>query len=232
MVGYNKDILQEFVPALVYTMYDGYYIYAPFYNKIYDKDTSEDAKYQIGDKIYDLKPYVHYSCRYVHDNIDVVITYTLDNCITVEGTINGDAVYKTGYLIDNISGSGNNIKYRNVSIINGETITENLKAYVESDDGKYQAYENSSVICDKVNGVKYYKDDTGWFSILTNTVHRTAETFDEVNTSGIEYYQNAQKFTDWVRTNLGDFASRTSLICHQSTPFFPSIPFAPLLATE
>ena len=33
-------------------------------------------------------------------------------------------------------------------------------------------------------------------------------------------------------TNLGDFASRTSLICHQSTPFFPSIPFAPLLATE
>ena len=207
MVGYNKDILQEFVPALVYTMYDGYYIYAPFYNKIYDKDTSEDAKYQIGDKIYDLKPYVHYSCRYVHDNIDVVITYTLDNCITVEGTINGDAVYKTGYLIDNISGSGNNIKYRNVSIINGETITENLKAYVESDDGKYQAYENSSVICDKVNGVKYYKDDTGWFSILTNTVHRTAETFDEVNTSGIEYYQNAQKFTDWVRTNLGDLTT-------------------------
>ena len=34
MVGYNQDILQEYVPAVVYTLYDGYYIYTPFTNYI------------------------------------------------------------------------------------------------------------------------------------------------------------------------------------------------------
>ena len=27
--GYNKDVLKTYVPALVYTMYDGFYIYSP-----------------------------------------------------------------------------------------------------------------------------------------------------------------------------------------------------------
>ena len=109
MVGYNQDILQEYVPAVVYTLYDGYYIYTPFTNTLDPDDglnDPEDSDYYYNDKkIYSLKPYIHYSCRYIQgSNTDVVITYTLDNCITVEGTINGDAVYKTGYLIDNISG--------------------------------------------------------------------------------------------------------------------------------
>ena len=30
--GYNKEILQDYVPALVFTMYDGYYIYSPLAN--------------------------------------------------------------------------------------------------------------------------------------------------------------------------------------------------------
>ena len=32
MYGYNKASLQDHIPALVYTLYDGYYIYAPFEN--------------------------------------------------------------------------------------------------------------------------------------------------------------------------------------------------------
>ena len=31
-LGYTKTTLQNYVPALVYTMYDGYYIYSPYKN--------------------------------------------------------------------------------------------------------------------------------------------------------------------------------------------------------
>ena len=188
-------------------MYDGYYIYTPFTNKIYEKDTSEGAKYQIDDKIYDLKPYVHYSCRYIDGNIDVVITYSLDNCITVEGVIGGDAVYKTGYLLDNISGSGDNISYRETSISSENNLSEYLMAYQENDDGTYTTI-NGNYICDKVNGVKYYLGNDGkWFSILTNVVSTTSESFETVNRSALEYYQNAQNFTNWVRSELGDITT-------------------------
>ena len=30
--GYTKETLQNYVPAVVYTMYDGYYIYSPYTN--------------------------------------------------------------------------------------------------------------------------------------------------------------------------------------------------------
>ena len=47
--GYDKDSLQAFIPAIVYTMYDGYYIYGKYYNE------------EIGDYQYGLKPYIYYS---------------------------------------------------------------------------------------------------------------------------------------------------------------------------
>ena len=119
MVGYNQDILKEYVPALVYTMYDGYYIYSPFTNKLDDINENEvidsdsnteiksdsqilsqensDATYKEGDRISGLKPYIYYSCRYVRGSDDFVITYSLDNYITIQGKINGKDVFDAGY---------------------------------------------------------------------------------------------------------------------------------------
>ena len=57
--GYDKESLQQFIPAIVYTMYDGYYIYGKYYND------------NIGDYQYGLRPYVYYSCRYVKGNNDL-----------------------------------------------------------------------------------------------------------------------------------------------------------------
>ena len=116
-------------------MYDGYYIYTPFTNKLGKEDEGTD--YYDGQELYGLKPYVHYSCRYVTSNVDVVITYTLDNCITVEGTIDGKGVYKTGYLLDDVSASGDS--YRGVQIQHEGVLRENLKAYmeIERDDRKW-----------------------------------------------------------------------------------------------
>lgn len=74
MVGYGKDVLQNYVPAIVYTLYDGYYIYSAYDN--------------TGESIYGLKPYIYYSCRYKpNDNSDFVITYSLDSYITIQGII-------------------------------------------------------------------------------------------------------------------------------------------------
>lgn len=85
MVGYGKDVLQNYVPAIVYTLYDGYYIYSAYDNTL---DFDENASYKNGESIYGLKPYIYYSCRYKpNGNSDFVITYSLDSYITIQGII-------------------------------------------------------------------------------------------------------------------------------------------------
>ena len=108
-------------------MYDGYYIYSPFTNKLDQNKTNEitgdngeinkksdaeilndreDATYKDGEKISGLKQYVYYSCRYKKDtDNDFVITYSLDNYITIKGLINGKQVNDAGYLLDNVTES-------------------------------------------------------------------------------------------------------------------------------
>ena len=86
--------MKSYVPAVVFTMYDGYYIYAPFTNiltGVEDKDEDNDG---VGDKVDDeykngkiidgLKPFVSYSCRYEYNNKKYIITYSMDNYIFVD----------------------------------------------------------------------------------------------------------------------------------------------------
>ena len=195
MVGYDKDVLQNYVPALVYTMYDGYYIYTPFTNTIQEEDEGET--YKNGEKIYGLKPYIHYSCRYQNGSTDVVITYSLDNYISVEGIVKGKSVYMSGYLLDNVSNDGTT--YRGVNI-NTENLTENVTYF-----------QDSSVVSDtytynKVYGTKNYKNGDNWFSIFGGQVYPGTQS-DEQSNAGVEYYRNAYEFTNWVRSNLGDITT-------------------------
>lgn len=210
MVGYNQDILKDYVPAIVFTMYDGYYIYSPFENKLTSDDYTTSSTYKNGEIVTSLKPYIFYSCRYVTSDIDVVITYSLDNYITVQGTINGDAVYKYGYLLDNIEGdynpdtNSNSIRYRGIPI-QSETLTE----YIDVDSNGNYISTNYT----KVNGVKYYLDkgsdasstsDDRWYSRINDQVHYQGINYKTNNDSAIRYYDEAKDFTTWVKTNLGD----------------------------
>lgn len=97
--GYDRESLQQFIPAVVYTMYDGYYIYGKYYNNMINS-------YQYG-----LGPYIYYSCRYVDNDKghNFVVNYTLDNSITIYGKVNGQYVTKSGTLINLDSMQGNNI---------------------------------------------------------------------------------------------------------------------------
>lgn len=210
MAGYNEDILKDYVPALVYTMYDGFYIYSEYTNTILDEDQGET--YKNGDKIAGLKPYIHYSCRYKTTtsgiDIDVVITYSLDNYITVQGTINEKPVYKYGYLLDNIEGSYNGdvnnpsyISYRGVQIQTEHLEEENITV---TDDNTVKTKDYTYT---KINGVKYYTDGNAannWYSILNGKVLDQGEKYKTTNDAGLRYYQEAKEFTEWVDANLSD----------------------------
>jgi len=226
MAGYNQEILAEYVPALVYTMYDGYYIYSAYNNKLdstnqnLDRDdpnidfgsdaailnsSNPDATYKEGDRLSGLKPYIFYSCRYKPNaDSDFVITYSLDNYITIQGKINGKGVFDYGYLIDLDSSNlvvTPTIKYRGVEIDTNETLEE----YIWDPD--VRAVKKYNYI--KVNGVKYYYDknesnnpsNPGYtcFTIL-NGEKMTMRNKINPNgkTAASEYYQKAYDFTDRV----------------------------------
>ena len=187
MEGYNKDVLKDYVPALVYTMYDGYYIYSPYTNTLSANEQKDDATYSNGEKVYGLKPYVYYSCRYKKSDIDVVITYTLDNYITIQGKVNGESVYKYGYLLDNIMVNGDSVAYRQISI--DEEVTEE---FVDSTNKRQYV---------KINGVKSYKENDGsWYTNLNGEKIRDSN-HGNTNKSGKQYYIEAYNFTKWVKNN-------------------------------
>ena len=121
-LGYTKTTLQNFIPALVYTMYDGYYIYSPYTNTWWNETANNDIKNEMQEQIpyenvsgqdiqpetrtyanqqrlFGLKPYVYYSARYKNGHTDIVITYSLDNYIQIQGEIDGKLISKYGYLL-------------------------------------------------------------------------------------------------------------------------------------
>lgn len=130
--GYDNSDVLIYVPALLFTMYDGYYIYAP------TTENQEDADgYSYNKHV--LKPYIYYSARYKNDDkgYDVVINYSLDNYITITGKVNGKPVAKSGYLIDtskcSVSTSGKVERYDG-ALLASETLYETLSFYEEDFD--------------------------------------------------------------------------------------------------
>ncbi len=190
-LGYTKETLQNFVPALVYTMYDGYYIYSPYENT-WDAETKDthkdDTSFEDGEMLYGLKPYVYYSCRYKRDGIfDIVITYSLDNYIQIQGTIRGESISRYGYLLDfkntdTINGTA--ITYKGINIELEEPLTENICYY--DTDGTFKQQTLKYI---KNNGTKYYIDDT------TNS--KEQRTFTVLNGKAIQ--QNIQSLTEYVQ---------------------------------
>ena len=211
MVGYNQDILTEYVPALVYTMYDGYYIYSPYNNTLDNTNenivedenkgsdaeilniNNDDATYKQGERLTGLKPYIYYSCRYQpNSNSDFVITYSLDNYITIQGRINGISVYDYGYLLDNITiTSSGAVTYRGVEINSNDEIKEYI---YDPDENQIKEYQYI-----KLNGVKYYYDNNTQkcFSILNGEKYWQGD-YNSSQKTAIKYYKEAYDFTQRV----------------------------------
>lgn len=206
--GYDKESLQQFIPAIVYTMYDGYYIYGKYYN-----DTIDD--YQYG-----LRPYVYYSCRYVNgNNNDFVVNYTLDNSITIYGKVKGEYITKSGTLINPslvTDITEKSLNYNGI-VIEPEILSEQL--IIINDSGnpikkeyEYTVYNNQKIY--KENGSKtYFRYVNNQKQYITDSDSNKAEMDFLENwtdykgehlycNSAIEYYANAYKFSKWVDSNL------------------------------
>ena len=214
MSGYGEGVLKNYVPAIVYTLYDGYYIYSD-YNNVLDSSDSfdENATYKDGEQIYGLKPYIYYSCRYKpNSDSDFVITYSLDSYITIQGTINGNTVNDAGYLLTGITENGDKYYYKGVEIL-AENDKEDLKqnVYVENDDTGDKKIsinvkgENKTVgsiayyPCKKINGVKYYQGNNEVFTIMNDKkIVQNGMSGISQNSNGIKYYKEASEFTDRV----------------------------------
>lgn len=192
MAGYGEEVLQEYVPAIVFTLYDGYYIYTSYNNHLeralddtqneYWYNDGNDATYKANQELYGFKPYVYYSCRYKPDpESDFVITYSLDNYITIQGKINGESVNDSGYMLSKVGYSGGKYTYNGVEIVE-ENGKEGLKqkvyvpnpdtddeiydkekgkritvSYIE--DGEEKTVETGRIFelpYNKINGTKYY----------------------------------------------------------------------------
>ena len=162
--GYRADVMKEYIPAVAFTLYDGYYIYSPFNNTLTGvKDDTIDTTYSKPGAITNgLKPYVYYSARYVYGGTsDFIINYTLDNYITITGKINDNYVYDSGFLYsitDNReeSNNGNGIYYDSLNnsywfdgVEFSADDTEELKEYVGNQEYSYA----------RINGQKYYLEE-------------------------------------------------------------------------
>lgn len=211
-LGYTKETLQNYVPAIVYTMYDGYYIYSPYINKWQtdseNKDISKEMSEQIteqhtyenNEKMYGLKPYVYYSCRYRKNNDnDVTITYSLDNYVQIQGKIDGKVVSRYGYLLSNVSVNGESISYNGVEIPEeNTTILNGLKENIYV-DGKLE--KNLPYV--KENGTKYYlKEDGTVFSVLNGKSQKQINydiTKFTNNKSAKNYYKEADELRKFIQ---------------------------------
>lgn len=147
--GISKEDVLAYVPAILTTLYDGYYIYTPSetMETIKNQDGSDIAMSKsIKDKLigcndsfieknsgkllykcesssytyngqaftldpskasktysHMLKPFSTYSARYKKDNTDIVVSYTLDNYITISGVVKGKYIIKSGYLTTSVN---------------------------------------------------------------------------------------------------------------------------------
>ena len=195
--GYNgesKTLMNGYVPAVVLTMYDGYYIYSPFVNTLINVDEEVDEDYENKTTLTDLKPYITYTCRYKKGSTDYIITYSLDNYIIVD-EFNG-SMHKRheGYLIglDQYTDVQGTVNYDNPESItslkfNGIEFSNNtkerLREYLidENGEGKFFYYTIK-------NGTKYYYGTTDENGKVTNTPGDINAELANDNTTDVIFY--------------------------------------------
>lgn len=194
--GYKKEDLEPYIPALLYTLYDGYYLYGDYQNVVtinngkqnYSTENSTELTSKSG-----VKPFIYYTCEYTGSGkFDIVINYTLDNYITVMGTgADGNIVNRSGYLINpdsvsNVDESSKTLTAHNVTI-EPETLGEYIVAIdtVYKGDGQtgteYVSRNTEYFQYVYYNNQKYYIDTKYNDANNTDNASRQSSTYTGVN---------------------------------------------------
>lgn len=219
----SKADVKAFVPAILFTLYDGYYIYSSYNNMYSATGTGVDTRVQIQDtNNYQegLRPYIYYSCKYTLGTDIIVVNYTLDNYITVYGNLkneDGTKKYQTrsGYLINpadvtSIDTSTKTLVYKGITI-GPEVLTEHLLTIEEASDGTQYTEEKDYCYIVYNNQKVYYdsaKNDYFWYQNYKKTYLQSekANLIAYLNNNNVgfksigayEYYYNAYIFSNWV----------------------------------
>lgn len=185
----NKYIL-SYVPALVFGLYDGYYIYS-------QNDTGTGVE---------LKPYVYYTKTYSTnpptDRVNITIAYSLDNYVTIYGK-----------YIDRI-GQSKTISASGYLVIPEDIVVSDEFSYIKTKD------ENGDVISKVINpGIKStikYKD----YDILPETIyenkidtdrHQMLTNQSKYTTDAMMYYYEAKQFTEIYNEVVSRLADKDTL---------------------
>ena len=277
--GTSKEYIMAYMPAIAYTLYDGYYIYSPaneqlalkddngvgivMTKKLWDSDKDAFSGYTYnpineGKLMYQvaegkasngtyngipftlnqedaateynhiLKPFAMYSEKIG----DWVINYTLDNYITIYGSITEagttEYIYKSGYLTDLskiggiITKSVNNITF-NGTEVKPEELSEQV-VYKRSKNGNpNRILANYVYECE--GNTKVYFDTDGTPFIIDSNLIRTDLTRDSSikrykkitipqkkgsDWSYIELYQEINTGDWYYRRENGEFVKKTS----------------------
>lgn len=269
MSNASKSLLEPYIPAVLYTLYEGYYIYAPTKTPVvltnskgnavtvgaigtsvgverngytvygYDKTVELDVdewgnpkadlpnltlthNEDYGQVLYKLagteneyttvvkegiteykldfvlKSFMPYSARYIGTsngkNVDIVINYTLDNYIIINGMVGNVYYSKSGYLIQD-----------GLIDENGITVGGN------ADEGKNLLTYNEEKIAEVVDNIGgeiilpiNLKDKDGNF--ITEKV--TLSSNNPKEKEAIKYYLKSQIFSEWVYENLADIEEK------------------------
>ena len=248
MIEYSMSAsdMEGYIPAILFTLYDGYYIYTSYDNVYSTTGENEDEKVSInlGGKNYQngLKPYVYYSAKYRLRNGNViVVNYTLDNEITVYGDFGGTDGYvtKSGYLINpdlvqNIDTEAKTLTYSGIRIA-PEELTEHLitienqdTGETKADDYRYIFYQNEKIYQDHddAGNLLYNEDGTPrifWYDNYMKTyvndqgIRNYARDCNMLSTSAYDYYYEAREFSIWVRDNLGSLDQSDTIMIEDGT---------------
>lgn len=159
---YNTAEIERYIPAIVFGMYDGFYMYAP--SGVYNSDTDK-TEYK-----HNLRNYVYYSetLEGVGDgNSDITIIYSLDNYVIVSGDFKNDSegyIIKEGYLIDTNESNANGTKYKGLEIkeedIDGKNNRDAIKYYKEAYKFTNWFNENVGKHVKDNNNIKYLEINT------------------------------------------------------------------------
>lgn len=170
--GASNDYILSRVPAIVFGLYDGYYIYS-------QNDTNTGRE---------LKPYVYYTKTYTNgNNTNITISFSLDNYVSIYGTYNGKTISEAGYLVvpDDVEVSGD-FTYIKTKDENGDVITKVIDAGTESEGKKsWIKYKEYDITPETIYENKPLSNKNG-------AVKRDQE---RETTDAMMYYYEAKKFT-------------------------------------
>ncbi len=200
MPGANAEKIMPYVPALVMTLYDGYYIYSPSEVTYNTKETNEQGEQVNTTKTgysHILKPYIYYSAKYIDPNNNnyIVVNYSLDSYISVYGRIGDQIINKSGYLYSRF--------FDNID--EGEALKENVK-YIEN--GQMKTKEDCQFVY--YNAQKIYNIDGAWYAmnnfekVPMNINLDSDSNGNIIDTSAKKYKEDSLAFTNWLKDTNED----------------------------